>query len=57
MNRKQINENKMTRIFVTMMLMLAVFTAANAQDKVIDQIVAVVGGNVILKSDIEKHEH
>ncbi|QIA08751.1 peptidylprolyl isomerase [Draconibacterium halophilum] len=43
----------MTRIFVTMMLMLAVITGANAQDKVIDQIVAVVGGNVILKSDIE----
>ncbi|WP_163326299.1 peptidylprolyl isomerase [Draconibacterium mangrovi] len=42
-----------TRIFVTMMLMLAVLTGANAQDKVIDQIVAVVGGNVILKSDIE----
>nr|WP_319267992.1 peptidylprolyl isomerase [uncultured Draconibacterium sp.] len=43
----------MTRIFVTMMLMLAVLTGANAQDKVIDQIVAVVGGNIILKSDIE----
>ncbi|WP_319589734.1 peptidylprolyl isomerase [uncultured Draconibacterium sp.] len=53
MTRKQISENKMTRIFVTMMLMLAVLTGANAQDKVIDQIVAVVGGNIILKSDIE----
>ncbi|SET89127.1 periplasmic chaperone for outer membrane proteins SurA [Draconibacterium orientale] len=53
MTRKRINENMMTRIFVTTMLMLAVLTGANAQDKVIDQIVAVVGGNVILKSDIE----
>ena len=33
--------------------MLAVLTGVNAQDKVIDQIVAVVGGNIILKSDIE----
>ena len=53
MTRKQINENKMTRIFVTITLMLAVLTGVNAQDKVIDQIVAVVGGNIILKSDIE----
>lgn len=35
---------------------LAVFmvTASMAQDKVVDQIVAIVGGNIILKSDIER---
>lgn len=29
-------------------------TALNAQDKVVDQIVAIVGGNIILKSEIER---
>ncbi|WP_347841498.1 peptidylprolyl isomerase [uncultured Draconibacterium sp.] len=43
----------MTRFFLTTMLLLAMLTATNAQDKVVDQIVAVVGGNIILKSDIE----
>ena len=33
-------------------LLLAIFTMA--QDKVVDQVVAVVGGNIILKSDIER---
>jgi len=36
-------------------VLIALFTVlqVNAQDKVIDQIVAVVGGNIILKSDVE----
>lgn len=36
-----------------MMFLLVAYSGAQAQDKVIDQIVAVVGGNIILKSDIE----
>lgn len=46
----KINMNKLMGI-----LLLAVLVAGGvkAQDKVIDQIVAVVGGNIILKSDIE----
>ncbi|HPF51336.1 MAG TPA: peptidylprolyl isomerase [Draconibacterium sp.] len=39
---------------VASILLSILFTAAYAQDKVIDQIVAVVGGNIILKSDIEQ---
>lgn len=37
------------------MILMSVFIlgGVNAQDKVIDQIVAIVGGNIILKSDIE----
>ncbi|HKI88037.1 MAG TPA: hypothetical protein VKA38_03350, partial [Draconibacterium sp.] len=48
---KKINSIKI----LTAMLVL-VFTAsiAQAQDKIIDQIVAVVGSNIILKSDIEE---
>ena len=33
---------------------MIIATSSTAQDKVIDQIVAVVGGNVILKSEIEQ---
>jgi peptidyl-prolyl cis-trans isomerase SurA len=42
----------MRTVFVTILAILF-STASFAQDRVIDQIVAVVGGNVILKSDIE----
>jgi len=45
------NSNKITGL---LLLMLLVVNTAFAQDKVIDQIVAIVGGNIILKSDIEK---
>ncbi len=40
----------------TGIIILGIFlaTIAIAQDKVVDQIVAVVGGNIILKSDIER---
>lgn len=40
----------------TGIIIIAVFltTLAVAQDKVVDQIVAIVGGNIILKSDIER---
>jgi peptidyl-prolyl cis-trans isomerase SurA len=34
-------------------IILGTFSVANAQDKVIDQIVAIVGSNPVLKSDIE----
>lgn len=41
---------------LTIFLIAAAFfsTVATAQDKVVDQIVALVGGNMILKSDIER---
>lgn len=39
--------------FMTTALMLVVVVVSQAQDKVIDQIVAIVGSNPILKSDIE----
>lgn len=39
--------------FLGVFLLCLAITGAKAQDKVIDQIVAVVGGNIILKSDIE----
>ena len=42
----------MQTAIIALMVMFA--SNAAAQDKVIDQIVAIVGGNVILKSDIEK---
>jgi len=47
---------KRNKIMQTAIIALMVMFASNAaaQDKVIDQIVAIVGGNVILKSDIEK---
>lgn len=37
-------------------ILLTLFAAPNvfAQDKVVDQIIAVVGGNIVLKSDIER---
>ncbi len=43
-------------LIIATFTLLAFFTAsqAHAQDKVVDQIVAVVGGNIVLKSDIEK---
>jgi peptidyl-prolyl cis-trans isomerase SurA len=39
--------------FLLAALFLGVVTASSAQDKVVDQIVAIVGSNPILKSDIE----
>jgi peptidyl-prolyl cis-trans isomerase SurA len=46
--------NKVMKATVIMLILW--FTGSNlvAQDRVIDQIVAIVGGNIVLKSDIEK---
>ncbi|MCY1719883.1 peptidylprolyl isomerase [Prolixibacteraceae bacterium Z1-6] len=44
----------MKRLLGTLLLFIFVAGGIKAQDKVIDQIVAVVGGNIILKSDIEQ---
>ncbi len=44
---------KMNRLLGTLLLFIFVTGGIKAQDKVIDQIVAIVGGNIILKSDIE----
>ncbi len=43
----------MQKIFRAFLLTFFLIGSVAAQDKVIDQIVAVVGGNIILKSDIE----
>ncbi len=43
----------MQKIFGAFLLTFFLIGSVAAQDKVIDQIVAVVGGNIILKSDIE----
>ena len=42
---------KLTGIFLIVSLFI---TSVTAQDKVVDQIVAIVGGNIILKSEIER---
>lgn len=47
-------QNKTMKILGTLLLATIISTAAFAQDKVVDQIVAVVGGNIILKSEIEQ---
>lgn len=44
----------MNRLLGTLLLFIFVAGGVKAQDKVIDQIVAIVGGNTILKSDIEQ---
>ncbi len=46
-------KNNMKRLLGTILLFIFVAGGIKAQDKIIDQIVAVVGGNIILKSDIE----
>ena len=43
----------MNRVLGLLLILLFVSGGLKAQDKVIDQIVAIVGGNIILKSDIE----
>lgn len=48
-------KNRM-RLLGTLLLGILLSVNTMAQDKVIDQIVAIVGGNIILKSDIE-HMH
>ena len=48
--------NKKMRILGIMLTGIMMVLGTQAQDKVIDQIVAIVGGNIILKSDIE-HMH
>lgn len=47
-------ENKIIKTVLFSLLTLFFTTNLAAQDKVVDQIVAVVGGNIVLKSDIEK---
>lgn len=46
---------RLTKTKIAGMLILTMLTNiyASAQDKVVDQIIAIVGGNIILKSDIE----
>jgi peptidyl-prolyl cis-trans isomerase SurA len=41
------------KIFVVTLFLSCLSTAIMAQDKIVDQIVAVVGSNIILKSDVE----
>ncbi len=46
--------NKIIKTGIVFFLAFFVANTAFSQDKVVDQIVAVVGGNIILKSDIEQ---
>ena len=39
---------------ITLLLALLISTISFAQDKMVDQIVAIVGGNIILKSEVER---
>ena len=50
------NMKRKIRVLSTVTFLVALILNINlyAQDKVIDQVVAIVGGNIILKSDIEK---
>ncbi len=48
---KTLNTMKLTGLFLAFALTA---TSLSAQDKVVDQIVAIVGGNIILKSEIER---
>jgi peptidyl-prolyl cis-trans isomerase SurA len=42
------------KIFVAVLIFICIITGSlSAQDKIVDQIVAVIGSNIILKSDIE----
>ncbi len=45
--------NKIMKFWIALIVMGATTTSVFAQDKIIDQIVAIVGGNIILKSDVE----
>ncbi|PIF02173.1 MAG: peptidylprolyl isomerase [Draconibacterium sp.] len=45
---------KTFKITIVAAIVLCISTLAMSQDKVVDQIVAVVGANIVLKSDIEK---
>ncbi len=47
-------QNRIMRRTGIIILAFFITTVALAQDKVVDQIVAIVGGNIILKSDIER---
>lgn len=43
----------MRKVGVVLLIVFLFITSANAQKKVLDKIVAVVGGNIILQSDVE----
>ena len=45
---------KMIKTILLIVAVVIITVVSKAQDKVIDQVVAVVGGNIILKSDVEK---
>jgi peptidyl-prolyl cis-trans isomerase SurA len=47
-------QNKVLRIGLIALVSVLITGSLFAQDKVVDQIVAIVGGNIVLKSDIEK---
>ena len=53
---KQMEQNRKNKKIIALLLLIVIFSVQNikAQDKIIDQIVAVVGGNIVLKSDVEE---
>lgn len=48
------NTSKIIKLTGLFLIAVLLTTSATAQDKVVDQIVAIVGGNIILKSEIER---
>ncbi|MBT3382305.1 MAG: peptidylprolyl isomerase [Prolixibacteraceae bacterium] len=46
--------NKSVKLLGILLLAVCTSTMAFAQDKIVDQIVAIVGSNIILKSDVER---
>jgi len=45
--------NNIMKFWIALIILGATTSSVPAQDKIVDQIVAVVGGNIILKSDVE----
>ncbi len=48
------NTNKIIKLTGLFLVTALLTTSVKAQDKVVDQIVAIVGGNIILKSEVER---
>lgn len=46
--------NKSVKLFGILLLAISTSTMVFAQDKIVDQIVAIVGSNIILKSEVER---
>jgi peptidyl-prolyl cis-trans isomerase SurA len=54
MSHKNMKQNTTRKLIITLLMAFTILGSSVAQDKIVDQIVAIVGGNIILKSDIER---